>query len=50
MITLELKEDISDWIKNRKRIPNNKIMQLRIHYGEIDSGKKIRSFSGDWNK
>ncbi len=36
--------------KNLKKIPNNKIMKIKINYGEIDLGRKVKSFGGIWKK
>ena len=50
MITVELKEEVTNWNKNRNRIPENKVMQIKINFEEIDLRKKVRSFGGRWNK
>ena len=50
MITVELKVDSGSWKKNRKGIPDNKIMNIKINYEEIDLRNKIKSFGGIWNK
>jgi len=50
MITVELLEEFGVWVKNRKRIPDNKIVNLKIRFGEVELGKKIGSFGGEWNK
>jgi len=50
MITVELAEETGDWAKNKMRIPKNKIVQIKVRYGEIDIGRKVRAFGGNWNK
>jgi len=50
MITVELATDVQEWHKDSKRIPKNKIVQIRINYGEVDLGVKVKSFGGIWNK
>ncbi len=50
MITVELVEQKKKWRKNKKRIPGNKIVFLRVNYGEVDLGIKIRSFGGQWDR
>ncbi len=50
MITVELKVDSGRWKKNRKGIPDNKIMNIKINYKEIDLRNKIKSMGGMWNK
>jgi hypothetical protein len=50
MITVELVADIQDWKKNDQRIPHNKKVRLKIMYGEMDLGIKIRSAGGIWNR
>lgn len=32
-----------------QRIPHNKIMSLRVKYGEIEVGKAIKAAGGRWN-
>ena len=46
----ELKVDSGIWKKNRKGIPDNKIMNIKINYPEEDLRNKIKSFRGTWNK
>lgn len=50
MITVELEADLQDWNRDMQRIPNNKKVKLKINYGEIDLGIKVKSFGGVWNK
>lgn len=39
-----------DWEKNPKDIPQNKIVHVRIEFGEKQLGLLIRSAGGNWNK
>ncbi len=48
--TIELIEEIHPWNPNKKRIPGNKIMHLRVEYGEKYIGQLIKSCGGRWNK
>ncbi|EHO40672.1 hypothetical protein Calab_1039 [Caldithrix abyssi DSM 13497] len=50
MITVELVEEKSAWHKKENYIPKNKIVMLRIDYGEIDLAMKVKSFGGKWNR
>lgn len=48
--TVELLEEEVNWKKNRNRIPKNKIMKLRIEYGEANLSRAVKSLGGRWNK
>ena len=48
--TVELIEEIHSWNPKTKRIPWNKIMHLKVEYGESHIGRLIRSSGGNWNK
>ena len=48
--TIELIADEQDWKPNETFIPKNKIVQLRINYGEVDLARKVKSLGGKWNK
>ncbi len=50
MITIELVAEIQNWEKNVNIIPKNKIVKIRIKYGEADLGRKVKSIGGKWNK
>ena len=50
IITVELIADRQPWQKNLSRIPHNKKVKIRIDYGEIDLGRKVKSFGGAWNR
>lgn len=48
--TIELIADEQDWQPNTSLIPKNKIVPLRINYGEVDLARKVKSMGGKWNK
>jgi len=48
--TVELIEEKSEWKKDSNRIPANKIMKVRVKYGEVDLGLAVKSLGGKWNK
>ncbi len=48
--TIELIIDESPLSNNLSKIPMNKIMQLRVKYGEVDIGRLIKSAGGRWNR
>ncbi|MBN2282168.1 MAG: hypothetical protein JXQ65_16420 [Candidatus Marinimicrobia bacterium] len=50
MKTVELIEDLENWNPMAEKIPWNKIMHLKVDYGEADIGRLIRSAGGKWNK
>jgi hypothetical protein len=50
MKTVELLEERKPWEGGRQFIPPNKIMHLRVEYGEVQVGQLIKSCGGRWNK
>ena len=48
--TVELIEEINEWNKDESRIPANKMMKIKVKYGEVDLGLAVRSLGGIWNK
>ncbi len=48
--TIELIIEETPWEPNPQKIPVNKIMHLRIKYGEIALGKQVRAAGGKWNR
>jgi hypothetical protein len=48
-VTVELAVSEKDWKKNVKRIPPNRIMKLKVEFGEIQIGRLVRSAGGRWN-
>ena len=50
LITVELLAEKQKWKKDETRIPKNKIVKLRINYGEVDLGIKVKSFGAKWNR
>ena len=50
MKTVELMEEQKPWSDKRQYIPSNKVMHLRVAYGEVQIGHLIKSCGGYWNK
>jgi len=48
--TVELIIEESSWEVDTKRIPPNKITHIRVNYGEVELGKRIKAAGGKWNK
>ncbi len=48
--TIEIILEESDWCKDTKRIPANKIIKLKIVYGETHLGRLVRAAGGRWNR
>ncbi|MBN2011748.1 hypothetical protein JW960_20635 [candidate division KSB1 bacterium] len=38
-----------DWKQQPDRIPMNKIVNVRVHYGEIELGVQVKASGGYWN-
>ncbi len=50
MITVELIVDIQPWELTINKIPKNKIVKIKVDYGETDLRTKVKSLGGKWNK
>jgi hypothetical protein len=48
--TAELVIEEAPWEPPPPKIPLNKIMHLRIKYGEVALGKQVRAAGGTWNR
>jgi hypothetical protein len=48
--TVEVIVEEQQWIKNKTRIPANRMVSLRIDYGEIEKGRLVRAAGGKWNR
>jgi len=48
--TVEMVVDENIWEKNPQRISANKIMSIRVSYGEISIAKLIKAAGGCWNR
>ena len=48
--TAEIIVDEKEWKRDYKRIPANKIMFVRVVYGEIETARLIKSAGGRWNR
>ena len=50
MTTIELIVEQRDWQPKQTFIPKNKIVQIKINYGEIDLARQVKSLGGRWNR
>ena len=48
--TVELIEEEVAWQKNIHKIPRNKIVRIRINWGEVHIYKAVKSLGGRWNE
>jgi hypothetical protein len=48
-ITVELVVDERHWEKDVKRIPANRIVKVKIYYGETDLRLRVRSVGAKWD-
>lgn len=48
--TIEIIVEEKDWNVNQKRIPKNKIVGLKVEYGEVQVARLIKAAGGKWNK
>jgi len=48
--TVELVVETEPWDPDKSRKPANKIVAVKIAYGEVSLGRLIRSVGGQWNK
>ena len=48
--TIEIIVEQSPWVANTKRIPKNKIVNIRVAYGEIHIGRLIKAAGGHWDR
>jgi len=48
--TIEIIVDEKNWNMNQKRIPKNKIVGLKVEYGEVQVARLIKAAGGKWNK
>ena len=48
--TVEIIIEEGFWEANVNRIPANKIVDLRVNYGEVELGKRVKAVGGIWNK
>lgn len=48
--TVELIVETQTWEPNPEKIPGNKVVDLRVRFGEVELGKKVRAAGGIWNR
>ena len=49
-ITAEIIVDENMWEPDPKRIPANKLIDIKVDYGEVHIGKLVREAGGRWNR
>lgn len=49
-ITVEIVVDERDWEKSARRKPPNRIVKVRIRFGETALGRAARSIGARWNR
>ena len=50
LTTVEIIVDEKDWNRNCYRIPLNKILHVKVKYGEVKIGSLIKNAGGKWNR
>ena len=50
LTTVKLIEEEQAWQPNGTRIPANKIVKVKVAYGEIELGRALRQLGGTWNR
>jgi len=48
--TVEIVVDRQKWKSNESRIPPNKIMNIKIEYGEKELAQQVKSLGGRWDR
>lgn len=48
--TVEIIVNEKSWQRNRKKTPANKIMFLKVMYGEVQVANLIKAAGGRWNR
>ena len=48
--TVELIVEENPWILDERRVPPNKIVGVKVAYGEVALGRTIRAAGGRWNR
>ena len=50
MTTFKLMVEQLDWQSQETFIPNNKNVQVKINYGEVELARQVKSLGGKWNR
>lgn len=50
LTTIEVIVDEKCWAADERRIPKNRMMNLRVDYGEINIARLVKAAGGKWNK
>jgi len=48
--TIEIIVENKPWVKNDQKVPFNKIVGIKVKYGEVHIGRMVRSVGGKWNR
>jgi len=48
--TVEIIVEEEPWDLDKDRIPVNKLVGVKVHYGEIQPGRMVRAAGGRWNR
>ena len=48
--TIELIIAEEPWQPSSRKIPANKIIHVRVKYGEVELGRQVRAAGGTWNR
>ena len=48
--TVELIVENEPWNVEKSRIPGNKIVEIKVSYGEVEIGRLVRKAGGKWDK
>jgi len=48
--TVELVESENAWVENKHKRPRNKIVRIRIAWGEARLGRLLKAAGGKWNR
>ena len=48
--TIELIVEEEPWDLNKARIPANKLVGVKVEYGEVQTGRLVKAAGGRWNR
>ena len=48
--TVELIVERGPWVEKPKRIPDARMVSIRIDYGEVELGRRVKSAGAKWNR
>jgi len=50
MKTIEIIIEKAPWQGTPRRIPSKRIVSIRIEYGEVEVGRRVKAAGGTWNR